>query len=99
VQGVDAVYVPTRTYVDIAHSLREAVDRWHRAAAGSRLYVVRTHLSSAEEDAWQRAFTSLGLTPHVRAVGVDPLLVLGPSTSSPASASQPPASQASRSRA
>ncbi len=78
VVGVNAIYVPTRAYKDIAHGLREAVDQWHRAGAGSRLYIVRTHVSSDEEAAWQRAFASLGLAPRAQAVGSDPLLVLGP---------------------
>ena len=76
--GVDAVYISSRTYQDIAHGLREAVDRWRRAGPDSHLYIVRTHLSSPEEASWQRAFTSVGLTPRPQAVGVDPLLVLGP---------------------
>jgi len=78
VSGVNAVYIASRTYEDIAHGLRAAVDRWRHAGSGSRLYIVRTHLSSVEEASWQRAFTSVGVTPHTEAVGVDPLLVLGP---------------------
>ncbi len=78
VSGVDAVYIASRTYADIAHGLREAVDRWRRAGTGSHLYIVRTHLSSVEEASWQRAFTSVGVTPRVDPVGSDPLLVVGP---------------------
>ena len=78
VSGVDAVYIASRTYEDIARGLRDAVDRWRGAGAGSRLYIVRTHLSSVEEASWQRAFTTVGLAPRAEAVGVDPLLVLGP---------------------
>ena len=78
VSGVDAVYISSRTYQDIAHGLRDAVDRWRRAGPDSHLYIVRTHLSSPEEASWQRAFTSVGLTPRPQAVGGDPLLVLGP---------------------
>jgi len=79
VGGLNAVYVPTRTYQDIADGLREAVDRWHHEGPGSRLYIVRTHVSSGEEASWERAFTAQGLKPRVEAVGSDPLLVLGPS--------------------
>lgn len=78
VSGVDAIYVPTRTAKDIAQGLRAAVARWQHAGAGSRLFIVRTHLSSDEQASWERAFTSLGLKPRVQAVGSDPLLVLGP---------------------
>jgi len=78
VSGVDAIYVATRTYHDIAQGLRDAVVRWRHAGPDSRLYIVRTHLSSDEEASWERAFTSLGLKPEVLAVGSDPLLMVGP---------------------
>jgi hypothetical protein len=78
VSGVNAVYISARTYQDIAHGLRDAVDRWRHAGAGAHLYIVRTHLSSVEEASWQRAFSSVGVVPRSEAVGVDPLLVLGP---------------------
>jgi len=78
VSGVDAIYVPTRTYSDIARGLREAVVRWQREGPTSRLYIVRTHLSSDEQASWERAFTALALKPKVLAVGSDPLLMVGP---------------------
>jgi hypothetical protein len=77
VSGVDAIYVPTRTYDGIAHGLREAVVRWQHAGPDSRLYIVRTHLSSDEERSWKRAFAALALTPKVLPVGSDPLLMVG----------------------
>ena len=78
VSGVDAIYVSSRTYQGIAHGVREAVDRWRHAGAGSHLYIVRTHLSSVEEASWQRAFKAAGLKTQPVPVGSDPLLVPGP---------------------
>ena len=66
VVGVNAIYVPTRAYNDIADGLREAVDRWHRAGAGSRLYIVRTHVSSDEEAAWSARSPLSGSCPGRR---------------------------------
>ena len=79
VAGVDAVYVPTRDYRDVLAGLREALDRWRRAGAGSRLFIVRSHLNPDEDQAWRRAFAALELDPSVLNAGTDPLLVLGPS--------------------
>jgi hypothetical protein len=78
VAGLNAIYVPSRSYQDIAHDVHEAVDLWHRQGPGSRLYIVRSHLSAPELAAWERAFTAQGLKPRVEPVGSDPLLVLGP---------------------
>jgi hypothetical protein len=78
VSGVDAIDVPTRTYRDIARGLRKAVVRWQHAGPASRLYIVRTHLTSDEAASWERAFTSLALKPNVLPVGSEPLLMVGP---------------------
>jgi hypothetical protein len=78
VAGLDAIYVPDRTGAGILTSMREAVARWKAAGRGSRIYIVRSHLTAEEGVAWRQAFEQLGLTPRVVRVGIDPLLVVDP---------------------
>ncbi len=78
VLGIPSVYVPARNAAAVLASLREAVGLWRRAPAGSRLYIVRTHLTGSDVNGWHAAFQTLGLKPHAIAVGVEDLLVLGP---------------------
>ncbi len=76
VRGLHAVYAHGRTYVDVLGALRTAVARWRAEGADSRLFIVRTHVSSRENAAWKRAFEVLRLQPRSDAVGTDQLLVL-----------------------
>ena len=80
VAGLNAIYVPDRTGAGILTSMREAVARRKAAGAGSRIYIVRSHLTAEEGVAWRQAFEQLGLTPRVVRVGIDPLLVVDPPT-------------------
>jgi hypothetical protein len=74
----NAVYAPQRTYPAILATMRTAVDRWHRAGSGSRIFIVRTHTTSDELKAWKRAFTELGVVPQHIAAGGDLVLMIGP---------------------
>ncbi len=78
VVGVNAIYAPSSGYDDILKSLRASYSLVQRAGKGARLYIVRTHLGRIETSRWDRAFEELGLRPRVDAVGVEPLLYLGP---------------------
>jgi hypothetical protein len=75
VRGVDAIYTQGRSYPDVLGALRTAVDRW-RGVEGSRLFIVRTHLTADESEAWEQAFREVGLEPRIEAVGVETLLVV-----------------------
>jgi hypothetical protein len=59
----------------VRDALRTAVARW-RGVDGSRLFIVRTHMSASEAAAWERALHELDLKPTSVAVGSDPLLVV-----------------------
>jgi len=83
VAGLNAVYATGRTDAAVLDALRAAVARWHAAPPGSRLYIVRSHVSAGEKTAWHRAFAQLGLHPRVISTGVEPLVVLDPPTSAP----------------
>jgi hypothetical protein len=78
VVGLDnALYVPTRYSPDVLASLRGAVDRWRAAGPGSRLFILRSHVTGNEEKAWQAALHQLRLTDRELVIKVgDPLLVL-----------------------
>ena len=78
VSGLGAISALGRTNDEVLTALRAAVKRWRAAPAGSRLLIVRTHLSSGEIVAWRAAFEELGLTPHPVNVGGDRLLVIPP---------------------
>jgi hypothetical protein len=74
-----AIYARGRSYQEILAALRTAVERWRAAGGDSRLFIVRTHISRSELDAWHQAFRELDLHPHADQVGSDPLLILRPS--------------------
>jgi hypothetical protein len=73
---VDAIYVPSSTYRDIATSLRASYARLQHAGRGAHLYIVRTHVGPIESSRWDRAFAAVSLHPRVDPVGVEPLLVV-----------------------
>src|SRR5207248_2402328 len=75
---VPAVYARGRSYEQILAALDTALARWRAAGGDSRLFIVRTHLDTEERDAWRRAFTEVGVKPHIVFVGSDPLLILRP---------------------
>jgi hypothetical protein len=74
VAGLDAVYALTRRDDDVVAALREATDRWRRAGAGSRLFIIRSHVNHTESSEWRAAFTALGLHPRMIRTGHEPLL-------------------------
>ena len=60
-------------------ALQAGLDRWHAAPAGSRLFIVRSHVNTAEKLAWEKAFTQLDVHPHAINTYAEKVLVLGPS--------------------
>ena len=78
VSGLGAIYARGRTDADVLAALRTAVDRWHASPKGSRLLIVRTHLSPDELLAWHAAFDKFGLKPHRENFGGDVVLVVPP---------------------
>jgi hypothetical protein len=78
-KNLDAVYAQGRTNDTVLAALRQAVDRWHAEPSGSRLFIVRSHVSPAEAQAWKLAFERLGLHPSNQSPDAAMPLVLGPS--------------------
>jgi hypothetical protein len=79
VAGLGALYATGRTDPEVLSALRAGLDRWHAAPAGSRLYIVRSHVTAAEERAWKKAFTQLNVNPRAINTYAEKVLVLGPS--------------------
>jgi hypothetical protein len=78
VSGLGAIYAQGRNDAFVLAALQAAVTKWKAAPRGSRLLIVRTHLSAGEIVAWHKAFDALGLTPHRENLGGDLLLVVPP---------------------
>jgi hypothetical protein len=76
---LNAVYAPGRSNQQVLATLTTAVARWRAAPAGSRLYIVRSHVSSGEARAWKLAFEELGLHPANPSSNGQTPLILGPS--------------------
>ena len=76
VAGLDAVYLPTRTYKAELAGLLVGLDRLRRAGPGAALYIVRTHLSPAEVARWHQGLDALHLAPEVEPVGSETLLIV-----------------------
>jgi hypothetical protein len=76
VSGIDAVYAGGRDYPHVVAAVSQAVGRLRASPPGSRLYIVRTHMSLTDFDTWQAAFDALHIVPQEDVVGIDPLLVL-----------------------
>jgi hypothetical protein len=62
-KDLNAVYTVGRTQAEIFDAVREAVERWRAQPRGSRLFIVRSHVSDTEANVWQLAFARLGLHP------------------------------------
>jgi hypothetical protein len=58
---LNAVYAPGSTNDEVLDALRRAVERWRAEPNGSRLFIVRSHVSHAEARAWKLALERLGL--------------------------------------
>jgi hypothetical protein len=78
-KNLNAVYAQGRTNDTVLDALRQAVDRWRAEPSGSRLFIVRSHVSPAEAQAWKLAFERLGLHPRKQSPNAATPLVLGPS--------------------
>ena len=78
-KNLDAIYAQGRTNDTVLAALREAVARWRAEPSGSRLFIVRSHVSPAEAQAWHYAFQQLGLHPPNQPANAFKPLVLGPS--------------------
>jgi hypothetical protein len=76
VVGIRAVYVRHRTAEDKLAGLRDAMRLWHAAPRGSRLFIVRTHLSSGDVRDWSAAFETLHVKPTPIPVGAQHVLVV-----------------------
>ncbi len=77
--GVDAIYVKDRSYASILSGLRTAVRQWRGAGPGARLFIIRTHITAAEQIAWRRAMLSERLRPRpLNFFSREPSYVLGP---------------------
>ena len=70
-------YAESGSADDVTASLRAALEAWQQAPAGSRLFIVRSHVSRTETAAWESAFSTLNVHPRPHDVGdPQPLLVL-----------------------
>lgn len=78
-KNLNAVYAQGRTDETVLDALRQAVDRWRAQPPGSRLFIVRSHLTPAEIQAWKNAFDQLGLHPVKQPANSPTPIVLGPS--------------------
>jgi MFS family permease len=76
VEGIRAVYVKERTAGGALSGLERAVRMWRAAPAGSRLFIVRTHVDIFDVKNWQAAFDRLHLRPKPVPVGIEQPLVL-----------------------
>jgi len=76
VSGIDAIYAGGRDYAHIVDAVGRAVGRLRASPPGSRLYIVRSHMSVPDSDLWQAAFDSFHIVPREDVVGIEPLLVL-----------------------
>jgi len=76
VTGINAINVPTRDYVDVLAGVQRAVGQLHAAPPGSRLYIVRSHMSTSDYETWDQAFRAVHVDPKEDVVGSDSLLVL-----------------------
>lgn len=47
-----------------------------RSKAGSRIWIIRSHLFQAEAEAWQETFRALGIDPVLKQVGAEPVWVV-----------------------
>jgi len=74
--GIDAIYAAGRDYPQVVAAVGQAVNRLRAAPPGSRLYIVRTHMSLIDYDTWQAAFDAFHIVPQEDVVGIDPLMVL-----------------------
>jgi hypothetical protein len=77
-KNLDAVYAQARSNSAILEALRQAVDRWRAKPSGSRLFIVRSHVTHGEGQMWKLAFEQLGLHP-ARPPNVGTPVILGPS--------------------
>ncbi len=78
VAGLDAVYASGRTPAAVFRALRVALDRQRRTGSRSRIFIVRSHITRYENDAWTSAFSRLHVHPLSIPVGPEPLLLVAP---------------------
>ncbi len=88
VADINAVYASDRTRATVLLALHKALDRQHHAGSRSRIFIVRSHVESAERDAWSHAFAVLHLRPRSIHLGPEPLLVIDPAKSTVAISNQ-----------
>jgi hypothetical protein len=74
--AADAIYAMGRTDDAVLAALRAGLDRQRRSGRGSRLFIVRSHVNTAEVAAWKRAFAMLDVVPHTVRTGPEPVLVI-----------------------
>ena len=72
----NAIYTPTRDVPVVRESLSQAVARWHTSGPASRLFILRTHVTRHEEEAWQAALRDFDLVNDEQVIKAgDPLLL------------------------
>jgi hypothetical protein len=72
----NALYVPTRDAPVVRESLSQAVARWRASGPASRLFILRTHVTRHEEQAWQAALRDFDLVNDEQVIKAgDPLLL------------------------
>ncbi|HEY5173022.1 MAG TPA: hypothetical protein VIK54_14960 [Acidimicrobiia bacterium] len=69
-----AIYATGRTDEAVLDALHSGLEQQRQSGPGSRLFIVRTHLTPGERAAWNKAFAALDVTPHTVASGPEPLL-------------------------
>jgi hypothetical protein len=79
VDGIDGVFAPGRGRVDVLATLKTALADWRALGGHGRIWIVRTHVLSAEVNAWALAFAELHLHPVAVTGGPEPLLAVAPS--------------------
>jgi hypothetical protein len=72
----NAMYVPTRDAPVVRESLSQAVARWHKSGPAGRLFILRSHVTHHEEQAWQAALRDFDLVNDEQVIKAgDPLLL------------------------
>ena len=84
VAGLDAVYASDRTRAAVSDALRVALDRQQRIGPPSRIFIVRSHVTRSENDAWTSAFSTLHVHPLSIPVGPEALLLIRAGRRAPA---------------
>ncbi len=78
VRNPNVIMASGRERPTILKALQRALARQLRARTGSRIFIVRTHMSVGEAKAWSEEFRALGLQPRAIGSGPETLSVIDP---------------------